>query len=52
LDKIASERLRDLLLVPFSVSGSIVGYGLSRLLDGVEQRDAIGWATVCHRRPD
>jgi len=49
LDKGALRRLRHLLLLPFSAGGSLALYGLSRLMDGIEQRDAIGWAAMCRR---
>lgn len=49
LDRSALRRLRRLLLLPLSAGGSLALYGLSRLLDGVEQRDAIGWAAMCRR---
>jgi SAM-dependent methyltransferase len=50
LDRSALRRLRRLLLLPLSAGGSLALYGLSRLLDGIEQRDAIGWAAMCRRR--
>jgi len=49
LDKSALKRIRHLLLLPFSAGGSLALYALSRLMDGVEQRDAIGWAAMCRR---
>ncbi|HEY6177609.1 MAG TPA: class I SAM-dependent methyltransferase [Kofleriaceae bacterium] len=49
LDKGALRRLRHLLLLPLSAGGSLALYGLSRLMDGIEQRDAIGWAAMCRR---
>jgi len=48
----AIERLRHLMLLPLSAGGSLVAYGLSRLTLGMEQRDAIGWAALCRRKPD
>lgn len=49
LDRSALKRLRRLLVTPFAAGGSLALYGLSRLMDGVEQRDAIGWAAMCRR---
>lgn len=49
LDKGALKRIRRLVLLPLSAGGSLALYGLSRLVDGVEQRDAIGWAALCRR---
>jgi SAM-dependent methyltransferase len=46
------ERLRSIMLPPFSAGASLLGYGLSRLMDGFEQRDAIGWAALCRRKAD
>jgi ubiquinone/menaquinone biosynthesis C-methylase UbiE len=42
LDNSALKRVRRLALLPFSAGSSLVFYGLSRLIDGVEQQDAIG----------
>ncbi len=43
-------RFQHALLLPFSASASLAFYGLSQVLDGVETRDAIGWAALCRRR--
>jgi len=51
LDRSALRGLRRLLVTPLSAGGSLALYGLSRLMDGVEPRDAIGWAALCRRRP-
>ena len=50
LDRSALRKLRRLLLLPLSAGGSLAMYWLSKLADGVEQRDAIGWAAMCRRR--
>jgi SAM-dependent methyltransferase len=50
LERSALRGLRRLLLLPLSAGGSLALYGLSRLLDGIEHRDAIGWAAMCRRR--
>jgi SAM-dependent methyltransferase len=52
LDGATSESVRQLMLLPLSAGGSLMFYGLSRLIDKVEQRDAIGWAAMCRRKPD
>lgn len=51
LDRSALRKLRRLLLLPLSAGGSLALYWLSKLADGVEQRDAIGWAVMCRRLP-
>jgi len=50
LDGRTTEQVQHLMLLPLSAAGSLVLYGLSRVLDGVEQRDAIGWAVLCRRK--
>lgn len=52
LDGGSLERIRHAMLLPLSAGGSLMCYGLSRLVDGVEQRDAIGWAAMCRRKAD
>jgi hypothetical protein len=47
LDKSVFKRVRHLGLLPFSAGASLAFYGLSRLMDGFEQQDAIGWAALC-----
>jgi hypothetical protein len=49
LDRSMLKRIRNLLVMPLAAGGSLAMYGLSRLMDGVEQRDAIGWAAMCRR---
>jgi SAM-dependent methyltransferase len=49
LDRSALKRIRNLLVMPLAAGGSLAMYGLSRLMDGFEQRDAIGWAAMCRR---
>jgi SAM-dependent methyltransferase len=51
LERSALGRLGRQLLLPLSAGASLAAYGLSRLIDGVEQRDAIGWAAMCRRLP-
>jgi SAM-dependent methyltransferase len=50
MDRSVFRRLRHLLLLPFSVCSSVLFYGLSRLVDGFERQDAIGWAAMCRTR--
>ncbi|HEY7057252.1 MAG TPA: methyltransferase domain-containing protein [Vicinamibacterales bacterium] len=50
LDRSALRRVRHLALLPFSAGASVVLYGLSRLVDGIEQQDAIGWAAMCRTK--
>jgi SAM-dependent methyltransferase len=52
LDRSKLKRLRRMLLMPLSAGGSLAAYGLSKLMDRVEQRDAIGWAAMCRRLPN
>ncbi len=51
LDRVLPARVRHVLLLPFSASASLLFYVLGRCLDGVEGRDAIGWAALCRTRP-
>ena len=51
LERSALGRIGRQLLLPLSAGASLAAYGLSRLIDGVEQRDAIGWAAMCRRLP-
>jgi SAM-dependent methyltransferase len=50
LDRSALRGVRHLALLPFSAGASVLLYGLSRVIDGVEQQDAIGWAAMCRTR--
>jgi SAM-dependent methyltransferase len=50
LDKGLLKRVRHAALLPFSVAGSLVFYALSRLMDGLEPQDAIGWAALCRTK--
>jgi len=50
LERSAFKRIRRAVLLPFSVCSSVVGYGLSRLIDGFDRQDAIGWAAMCRTR--
>ena len=50
LDEGMLKRACHLALLPFSAGGSLVFYGLSRLIDNVEPQDAIGWAAMCRTR--
>jgi SAM-dependent methyltransferase len=50
LQHTALGRVRHLLLLPVSVISSVIFYGLSRLLDGAERQDAIGWAAMCRTK--
>lgn len=50
LERTALARIRHLLLLPVSVPSSVILYGLSRLLDGTERQDAIGWAAMCRTK--
>jgi SAM-dependent methyltransferase len=43
-------RVSRLGLLPFAVGGSLLGYGLSRVVDGLEVQDAIGWAALCRTK--
>ena len=50
LDRGVLRRVRHAALLPFAVSSSLVFYGLSRLIDGAEPQDAIGWAALCRTK--
>jgi SAM-dependent methyltransferase len=49
LDRSALKRIRRHLVMPLAAGGSLAMYWLSRLMDGIEPRDAIGWAAMCRR---
>jgi SAM-dependent methyltransferase len=49
LDRSALKRIRRQLVMPLAAGGSLALYWLSRLMDGIEPRDAIGWAAMCRR---
>jgi len=50
VDEGVLKRACHLALLQFSAGGSLVFYGLSRLIDHVEPQDAIGWAAMCRTR--
>ncbi|HEY7287402.1 MAG TPA: methyltransferase domain-containing protein, partial [Vicinamibacterales bacterium] len=50
LDQSVLRRIRHAVLLPFSVCSSVFFYGLSRLVDGFERQDAIGWAAMCRTK--
>jgi len=50
VDEGVLKRACHLALLPFSAGGSLVFYGLSRLIDHVEPQDAMGWAAMCRTR--